>query len=304
MFIYGDEYDLGWTTHVFPTDKYRRVHEALIVKGAVGPEEFLPPRKATREELLLVHTEAYLDELEELTKTPNMAIARFEAPLDRKALDAIYYATGGSIIAVTEAVKTNSACVNLGGGFHHAYPEHGEGFCFINDIAVSIRACQKQGLVKNVLVVDTDLHQGNGTAKIFEHDDSVFTLSIHQERLYPPKENGSLNIGLDNHTGDDDYLDLLTDGLDRALQSGEFDLVYYVAGADPYVGDKLGDLDLTKAGLASRDKLVLDTAQLLKLPVAAVFAGGYANDTQDVVEIHAELCRQVKDFNITRRVSA
>jgi len=226
-----------------------------------------------------------------------MGIVRFEAPIERKTLDAVYAATGGSIIALTEAVKRNEAWVNLGGGFHHAYPGHGEGFCFINDIGVSIRAAQRAGLVKSDLVVDCDLHQGNGTAKIFENDDSVFTLSIHQERLYPVKERSSLDIGLDNRTGDDEYLALLGGGIEKALDGRKFDLVFYVAGADPFEHDQLGNLMLTKDGLKRRDQLVLSTAGKLGLPLAAVLAGGYSTDTQDVVDIHVELCRQVKAFN-------
>ncbi len=297
MFVYGDEYDLGWSTHVFPTDKYRRVYEAITSGGIASPGEITTPRPASTEELLLVHTRAYLDELEMLTSTPSLAMLRFEAPLERKTLDAIYAAAGGSIIAVTEAIRRSEVWVNLGGGFHHAYPEHGEGFCFINDIAVAIRAAQESGLAANVLVVDCDLHQGNGTAKIFENDDTVFTLSIHQERLYPVKEKSSLDIGLDNHTGDEEYLALLEEGIDKALHAGTYDLLFYVAGADPFQADMLGDLQLTKEGLRRRDELVLSTARKSGLPAAAVLAGGYAEDTQDVVDIHVELCRQVKAAN-------
>ena len=140
MFIYGDEYDLGWATHVFPTDKYRRVHETLISEGIAEPVDIRPPRPATREEMMLVHSGRHLDELEMLTETPMLAVMRFEAPLERRTLDAVIAAAGGSIVAVTEAVKKREARVNIGGGFHHAFDEHGEGFCFINDIAVSIRA--------------------------------------------------------------------------------------------------------------------------------------------------------------------
>jgi acetoin utilization deacetylase AcuC-like enzyme len=297
MFIYGDEYDLGWSTHVFPVDKYRRVFEAITSEKIASPEDILSPRPATREELLLVHVENYLEELEILTQTPMLGMLRFEAPIERKTLDAVYAATGGSIIALTEAVNRGEAWVNLGGGFHHAYPGHGEGFCFINDIGVSIRAAQKAGLVESVLVVDCDLHQGNGTAKIFENDDTVFTLSIHQERLYPVKERSSLDIGLDNFTGDDEYLALLGGGIEKVLDGRKFDLLFYVAGADPFEHDQLGNLMLTKDGLKKRDQLILSTTRELKLPLVAVLAGGYSADTQDVVDIHVELCRQVKAFN-------
>jgi len=304
MFIYGDEYDLGWATHVFPTDKYRRIYDALRAEGIADEEDFVPPRPATREELLLVHDGAYLDELDALTQSPMLAVLRFEAPLERRTLDAVIAAAGGSIIAVTEAIKRREVWVNLGGGFHHAYPAHGEGFCFINDIGVSIRAAQQAGLAEDVLVVDCDLHQGNGTAKIFENDDSVFTLSIHQERLYPVKEQSSLDIGLDNHTGDDEYLARLEEGMGAALDGRTYDLLFYVAGADPFMRDQLGDLELTKEGLKRRDELVLGTARANKLPVAAVLAGGYAVDTQDVVDIHVELCRRAKDENRQRRANA
>lgn len=303
MFIYGDEYDLGWATHVFPTDKYRRVYETVLSQGIARESDIAAPRRATTEELLLTHGSAYLQELEMLTRTPNLAILCFEAPLERATLDAVYFATGGSIIAVTESIKRGEVWVNIGGGFHHAYPEHGEGFCFINDIGVSIRAAQKAGFVENVLVVDCDLHQGNGTAKIFENDESVFTLSIHQERLYPVKEKSDIDIGLANHAGDEEYLSLLEKGIERALQGREFSLLFYAAGADPFHEDKLGDLELTKEGLKKRDELVLSTADRLGLPVTAVLAGGYAQDTQDVVDIHVELCRQAKAANEKRRGS-
>jgi acetoin utilization deacetylase AcuC-like enzyme len=301
MFVYSDDYDLGWSTHVFPTDKYVRTWDTIVSEGIATPEDISAPRHATREELLLVHAGAYIDELEALTETPMLAIMRFEAPLDRTTLDAVYAAAGGSILAVEEAVKRGEVWLNLGGGFHHAYPEHGEGFCFINDIAVSIRVAQEQDIVEQVLVVDCDLHQGNGTAKIFENDDTVFTLSIHQERLYPLKEKGNLDIGLDNGTGDEEYLALLAEGIEKALNKQDYDLIFYVAGADPFTGDKLGDLKLTKEGLRKRDELVLSTADRMHLPVVAVLAGGYAQDTQDVVDVHVELARQVKAANLKRR---
>ena len=304
MFIYGDEYDLGWATHVFPTDKYRRVYDTLKSEGIAADGDFVQPRPATREELALVHDGRYLDELDALTESPMLAVLRFEAPLERRTLDAVIAATGGSITAVTEAVKKREVWVNLGGGFHHAYPAHGEGFCFINDIGVSIRTAQQADLVKQVLIVDCDLHQGNGTAKIFESDDSVFTLSIHQERLYPVKERSSIDIGLDNHTGDNEYIARLQDGLAAALESRTYDLLFYVAGADPFRDDQLGDLELTKDGLARRDELVFGTAQEVGLPVVAVLAGGYAVDTQDVVDIHVELCRRAKGVNLERRANA
>jgi acetoin utilization deacetylase AcuC-like enzyme len=303
MFVYSDEYDLGWSTHVFPTDKYIRVRKTIVSEGITAAEEVVAPWKAEREDLMLVHTGAYLDELEALTRTPMLAVMRFEAPLDRKTLDAVYAATGGSILAAKEAVKRGEVWLNLGGGFHHAYPEHGDGFCFINDIAVAIRAAQREGLVRDVLVVDCDLHQGNGTAKIFQDDETVFTLSIHQERLYPVKERSSLDIGLDNGTGDEEYLARLAGGIDRATEGREYDLLFYVAGADPFEGDQLGDLRLTKDGLRRRDELVLLAAEHLHLPAVAVLAGGYAQDTQDVVDIHVELARQVKAANSRRRAT-
>ena len=304
MFVYSDEYDLGWSAHVFPTDKYRRVYEAILAGGLANDGAIFRPRKASREELLLVHEERYLDQLEALTLTPMAAMWQFEAPLDRKTLDAIYAATGGSMLAAAEAVRRREVWVNLGGGFHHAFPAHGEGFCFINDIAVAIRAVQKAGIVKNVLVVDCDLHQGNGTAGIFEKDPAVFTLSIHQEHLYPVKQRSSLDIGLDNYTGDREYLECLEAGLEQALDAGSYDLVFYLAGADPFEGDKLGSLKLTKDGLRKRETLVLNKAQERSLPVAAVLAGGYAENTQDVVDIHVEFCRQAMAANFKRRLIA
>ncbi|MFW6163854.1 MAG: histone deacetylase, partial [Planctomycetota bacterium] len=177
-------------------------------------------------------------------------------------------------------------------GFHHAFPDHGEGFCFINDVAVAVRAAQARGLIRRAAVIDCDLHQGNGTAAVFADDPDVFTFSIHQELLYPvPKQRSDLDVGLDPMTDDDTYLAHLEDHVPRILARHRPELVLYVAGADPYEGDQLGDLALTRDGLARRDRLVLGAARQAGVPVAAVVAGGYATGVDDVVDIHLATCR-------------
>jgi len=291
-FIYHRRYELKWGGHVFPVEKYRLLHERLIAEGLVAADAFVEPEPASDAELLLVHERAYLDRLEALVDDPVAAYFEFEAPINRDVAAAVRYATGGTILAAERALATRDAALNLGGGFHHAFPDHGEGFCFINDIAVAIRAVQAEGLVRRVAVIDCDLHQGNGTAAIFAADPDVFTFSIHQEQLYPmPKQRSSLDIGLDRFAGDDVYLSEIERHVPALLERHRPDLVVYLAGADPFEDDQLGDLRLTKQGLRRRDELVLGAAKARDLPIAIVLAGGYAPRTEDVVEIHLNTSR-------------
>jgi len=296
-FIYHPRYELKWGGHVFPVEKYRLLHDRLIAEGLVGTEELLLPEPATDDELLLVHTRTYLQRLEELVDRPMAAILEFEAPFPREVADAVRYATGGTILACEVALRDGTAAINLGGGFHHAFPDHGEGFCFINDVAVAIRAVQASGLARRVAVIDCDLHQGNGTAAIFRRDPDVFTFSIHQELLYPlPKQQSTLDVGLEEGAGDETYLAAMERHVPRILDSHRPELVLYLAGADPFEEDQLGDLGLTKAGLRRRDEIVLGAARERGLPVALVLAGGYARRTEDVVDIHLDTCRVMREL--------
>jgi acetoin utilization deacetylase AcuC-like enzyme len=297
LFIYHPRYELKWGGHVFPVEKYRLLRDRLIAEGLVRAEEFVVPEPATDDELLLVHTRTYLQRLEELVDRPMAAMLEFEAPFPREVADAIRYATGGSILACELALADHTATLNLGGGFHHAFPGHGEGFCFINDVAVAIRTMQARGLARRVAVIDCDLHQGNGTAAIFRRDPDVFTFSIHQEELYPvPKQRSTLDVGLDRFAGNDVYLAEIERHVPRILDTHRPELVLYLAGADPFEGDQLGDLKLTKAGLRRRDELVLSAANERGTPIAIVLAGGYALRTDDVVDIHLNTCRAMTDL--------
>ena len=296
-FIYHPNYELKWGDHVFPVHKYRLVHDRLVGEGIVRAEEFVEPPGVTDDELLLVHERGYLDRLEALADRPLAAYFEFEAPINRDVASAVRFATGGTILACELALRDKTAALNLGGGFHHAFRDHGEGFCFINDIAVALRTMQARGLARRLAVVDCDLHQGNGTAAIFAHDPDVFTFSIHQEQLYPmPKQRSTLDVGLDLYADDATYLGELERHVPRILEAHRPELVLYVAGADPYEEDQLGDLRLTKEGLKRRDEFVLGTAKALGIPVAAVLAGGYARRTEDVVDIHVNTARAIRDL--------
>jgi acetoin utilization deacetylase AcuC-like enzyme len=292
LFIYHPRYELKFGNHVFPVHKYRLLHERLIAEGLVAAEDFLQPEAATDAELLLVHERRYLDRLESLLANPFAAYFEFEAPVTREVMDAVRYAVGGTILACERALADRTAALNLSGGFHHAFPDHGEGFCFLNDLAVAIRSLQHRGLAQRVAVIDCDLHQGNGTAAIFVLDPDVFTFSIHQEILYPlPKQRSTLDIGLDHYADDATYLGHLERHVPAIYDRHQPELVLYVAGADPFEEDQLGDLRLTKDGLRRRDELVLGEARRRGLPVAIVTAGGYARNPDDVVDIHLATAR-------------
>ena len=287
MFFYSDKYHLEWLGHVFPVEKYKLTHERIIATGGVGPELITEPRPATREEMERVHTPAYLDELERLAAKGVGANTEFEAPLTREVLDAVILAAGGTAEACRYALSHGGAAMNLSGGFHHAYPDHGEGFCFINDVTVAAAAVLAEDLAGRVMVVDCDVHQGNGTAKTFSDEERVFTLDIHQENNYPsPKEKANVNIGLPDATGDDHYLELLGAALENHAVAFAPDLIIYLAGGDPYVNDTLGGLALTKKGFVRRDELVIETARDIGAALAVVLAGGYPENMYDVVDIH------------------
>jgi acetoin utilization deacetylase AcuC-like enzyme len=291
--VYSDEYDLNLGEHVFPSVKYRLTKEKLVHDNVIADDDFLPPSPASDEDVALVHDCGYIQRL----KTGTLSyeeILRMEIPYSRELVRAVWLAAGGSILAGRRALEDRAA-VNLTGGFHHAYPDHGEGFCVIHDVAIAIRRLQKDRVIKRAMTVDCDVHQGNGTAAIFRDDPSVFTFSIHQERNYPvPKPPSDLDVNLEDGIEDEEYLAALTRGLDESLSNFHPDLIYYVAGADPYREDQLGGLKLTKPGLAKRDQLVFEKAGALRIPVAVTLAGGYARQVEDTVEIHANTVRIAK----------
>ena len=221
-----------------------------------------------------------------MTESPEMGWVEFEAPITKQVVEACMYAAGGSIIACERALESRATAISLGGGFHHAFPDHGEGFCFINDVAVAIRVMLHRGTIGRCAVLDCDLHQGNGTAFIFQEQPDVYTFSIHQEHLYPLKQRSDLDIGLDNGAGDEVYLGHLKRCVPMILDSHKPELVFYLAGADPYEGDQLGDLRLTRDGFIRRDEIIFSECMSRGIPVAVVLAGGYARNTADVVDIH------------------
>ncbi len=291
--FYSPQYEISLPGHIWPTAKYRLIAEAL----AGGPFELITAfRAASWDDLALVHTAEYLRKLADNTLT-TQDIATLELPWAPELAGAFRLMTGGTIAAAAAALEDGRAA-HLGGGLHHAFANHGEGFCPLNDVAVAVRVLQRRerAPIARAAIVDLDVHHGNGTAMIFERDDSVFTFSMHQQHNYPAfKPRGDLDIGLADGTGDDRYLSLLADALPRVLASRP-DLVVYLAGADPFAGDRLGGLALTKAGLAARDRLVVDAARRAAVPLVTVLAGGYATDVADTVDIHAATMTAVAGY--------
>ena len=283
--VYHAAYDLNLGEHVFPSQKYRLIHDRLLEESFAGPSDFVEPAPASDEDVLRVHDPGWVQRLKSGTLSV-LEIMKLEVPFSRQMVDGVWLATGGTILAAHNALRDRIG-FNIGGGFHHAFPGHGEGFCAIHDVAVAIRALQREGLIERALVLDLDVHHGNGTAAIFGNDASVFTLSIHQENNYPmPKPPSDEDIGLDDGAHDSEYLDALEKGLLSALQKMTPDLIFYVGGADAYREDQLGGLALTIEGLQKRDRLVFEHARRKGIPVASTLAGGYARRVADTVRIH------------------
>ena len=283
--IYDERYDLNLGAHVFPSQKYRLVYERLLQEGIASQEDFLKPMPASDEDILRVHSQDYLYKLKTGALT-RAEVMRMEVPYSTELIEACWLAAGGSILSARRALEEGFSA-NLGGGFHHAYPDHGEGFCVIHDVAVAIRKMQADGAIERAMVVDTDVHQGNGTAAIFGGDETVFTMSIHQEHNYPyPKPPSTVDVNLPDGMGDADYLAILEKYLHRSFDEFSPQLLFYVAGADPYGEDQLGGLALTMEGLARRDALVMGYAQRNQVPTAVTLAGGYARKLDDTVSIH------------------
>ncbi len=318
--IYSDEYYLPIGQHVFPAEKYRRVHRQLIEDGIADPSDFLTPQPASDQDILLVHTPQYVNKLKTGTLSAREEL-ELEIPYSPELVHAFWLAAGGSILAAQNALKDRVA-VNIGGGFHHAFPDHGEGFCMINDVAVAIRRMQRDGKIRTAMTVDCDVHQGNGTAAIFAgtrttseplpssgpaiagrkplmrgtHAGDVFTISLHQENNYPAhKPASSIDVDLPDGIADDDYISWLDNALSSGLRQFEPDLICYIAGADPYGEDQLGGLALTIDGLKRRDELVFQVAKTRGIPVMVTYAGGYARRVEDTVTIHCNTVAGAKD---------
>jgi acetoin utilization deacetylase AcuC-like enzyme len=321
--IYSDDYYLPIGQHVFPAEKYRRIHQRLLETKVADASDFLTPQPASDHDILLVHRPEYVNKLKTGTLSPREEL-EMEIPYSPDLVRAFWLAAGGSILAAQHALA-DGAAFNIGGGFHHAFPDHGEGFCMIHDVAVAIRRMQRDDKIRTAMTVDCDVHQGNGTAAIFAgtrtqsqplpsagpqtvdpaagssqagsaspgkmrgaHAGDVFTISLHQHNNYPMyKPPSSIDVDLPDGMGDDEYLACLDNALSSGLRQFDPDLLCYIAGADPYREDQLGGLALTLEGLKRRDELVFCVAKARGIPVMVTFAGGYARNVEDTVTIHS-----------------
>ena len=324
--VYSDDYYLPIGSHVFPAEKYKRIHDRLLASGVAEPSDFVTPRPAADQDVLLVHTPQYVEKLKTGTLSAREEL-ELEVPYSPELVRAFWLAAGGSILAADHALDDGVA-ISIGGGFHHAFPGHGEGFCMINDVAVAIRCMQRDGKIRTAMTVDCDVHQGNGTAVIFagsrvpseplpptfasvlnpahpappgtrprsSHIADVFTLSLHQQNNYPVfKPPSSLDLNLPDGLGDDEYLACLGDALSLGFGKLKPDLICYLAGADPYREDQLGGLSLTIEGLKERDALVYRIAKAEGIPVMVTLAGGYAMKLEDTVTIHSNTVVAAKE---------
>ena len=292
--IYHERYDLNLGAHVFPSQKYRLIENELLKSAIAERGDFLRPEPAHDADILRVHTEAWVSKLKNGTLTLN-DVMLLEVPYSPELVSAFWLAAGGTILAAQTALQHGFGC-NIGGGFHHAHPNHGEGFCAIHDVAVAIRRLQADGAIRRAMVVDTDVHHGNGTAAIFAKDDSVFTLSIHQLNNYPPyKPPSNVDLDMEDRVEDKEYLEALLPAVRAALDAFPAEMLFYVGGADPYCEDQLGGLSLTMDGLKARDKGVFEEARKRGVPVVTVEAGGYARRVEETVQIHVNTIVAAKE---------
>ena len=312
--VFSDQYRIPIGDHVFPSQKYELVRDSLVADGIAVAADFIAPERASEADILLVHSHFYVDKLIEGTLSAREEL-QMEIPYSYEAVQAFLWHTGGSILAAERALG-DGVSFNIGGGFHHAFPDHGEGFCMIHDVAVAIRKLQKNGRLRRAMTLDCDVHQGNGTAAIFTKRggrtpealpsqsistigdrrsgamlagaaDEVFTISLHQENNYPlSKPPSSIDVNLPDGIGDEEYLAWLDNALSSGLRQFTPELICYIAGADPYKEDQLGGLNLTIEGLKRRDELVFQTARVRGIPIMVTFAGGYARRISDTVKIH------------------
>ena len=292
--VYHQGYDLHLGAHVFPSQKFKLIAEKLLADSVASNADFLRPEPASDEDILLVHTQDWVRKLKTGTLTLSEQM-KLEVPYSPELVQAFWLAAGGSIAAGQAALRDGFGC-NLGGGFHHAFPGHGEGFCAIHDVAVAIRRLQHDGAVRLAMVVDTDVHHGNGTAAIFAHDPSVFTLSIHQLNNYPAhKPPSNVDLNMNDGTSDHEYLQALLPAVRLGIDTFRPDILFYVGGADPYFDDQLGGLSISMEGLKARDKAVFEEARKRKIPVVTTLAGGYARRLQDTVQIHVNTILAAKE---------
>lgn len=284
--FYHDQFVLPLPeNHRFPMSKYALLRERVVAARLVPPGALRVGPAATDEQLLRAHTAGYLEKVKNGTLT-RQEIRRIGFPWSPQLVERSRRSVGSTIAAGRVALEEGVG-VNLAGGTHHAGPDWGQGYCVFNDAAVAARAWQGEGLARRVVILDCDVHQGNGTAAICRSDASIFTFSIHGARNFPfHKEVGDLDVPLPDDTGDEEYLAALASGIEEALTRAGADVAIYLAGADPHENDRLGRLSLTKEGLAARDRLVFEACRTAGLPVAVVMAGGYGRDVNETVDIH------------------
>jgi acetoin utilization deacetylase AcuC-like enzyme len=283
--------DIG-ESHVFPIRKFELVRDRLLNEGTLHASQLREPQAASIDDVLLVHTEDYVTRLRAGTLTAR-EIRRLGLPWSKALVRRSFLAAGGTLLAARWAMEEGIGS-NLAGGTHHAFADHGEGFCVLNDVAIAIRALRRDGLIRRAGVVDCDVHQGNATAVIFAGDESVFTFSMHGAKNYPLfKTRSTLDVELADGTGDESYMETLRAHLPRVFEH-EPEIIFYLGGADPYEGDKLGRLALSIEGLRARDEFVLRECQARDVPVVTVMSGGYAANIKDTVEIHCNTLRTVR----------
>jgi len=324
--VYSDDYYLPIGAHVFPAAKYRMIYKRLLESGIAELSDFVAPQPASDDDILLVHTPEYVRKLTTGTLSP-LEEMQMEIPYSPELVKAFWLSAGGSILAADLALR-DGLCLNIAGGFHHAFPDHGEGFCMVHDVAIAIKRMHKEGRLQRAMTVDCDVHDGNGTAGIFppksragqplpsaggvQHqlrgvnaqlrdssagDLEVFTISLHQANNYPAyKPPSSIDVNLPDGTNDEQYLGWLEQALSSALRQFEPQLLCYIAGADPYKEDQLGGLALTIEGLKQRDELVLRVARSRNIPVMITYAGGYAQRVEDTVTIHCNTIVAAKEI--------
>jgi acetoin utilization deacetylase AcuC-like enzyme len=325
--VYSEDYYLPIGAHVFPAEKYRLIYKRLLESGLAEAPDFVAPQPASDEDVLLVHTSEYVQKLKTGTLSA-MEEMQMEVPYSPELVKAFWLAAGGSILAADWALREGVA-FNIGGGFHHAFPDHGEGFCVVHDVAVAIKRMHQEGRLTRAMTVDLDVHDGNGTAAIFpprkkagsplpsaggvqpnlraggelessgvsDGELEVFTISLHQAHNYPAhKPPSSIDVNLPDGTNDEEYLGWLDQALSSAFRHFEPELLCYLAGADPYKEDQLGGLGLTIEGLKKRDELVFRVAKARGVPVMVTYAGGYARRVEDTVTIHCNTVLAAKEL--------
>ncbi len=281
--VYSSYYDIYLGDHVFPGNKFSKIYELICLDEHFSNISIHEPMRATREDLELVHTKEYLDDLLNLKITDRTKYS--ELPLNDRILDSFLHGVGGTLLA-TNLTETYQFVFNLGGGLHQSFSDHAEGFCYLNDVAIAATNYLEKNSGKQVLIIDLDVHQGNGTAHIFKENKNVFTFSMHQDNLYPKKEVSDFDIPLEENITDSVYLKLLDESLEKISKVCKPDIIYYLAGADPYEGDRLGNIKLTFRGLKERDEKIRKFAVTNNSKVVILAAGGYARNFMDTVKIH------------------